>query len=856
MFCVFLWISEIHSAAFYQDGAIVLENGRVRKTIQVSDNKPSAIKVVGYLDCLNKQEWIHTESSLPWFEFVVNHRKVTAMDADWSFESINEKVLKNGGRQYELTFKAIQGHAKGLVVVVHQILYPESTLIREKIELRGDPQQQFTLNKYRDQLWFKFPQYAVVAGRECNSEEIRIATWGKEVIERDPSATYDDRKFDGGAYFNLAQCHMFHPQAFKYSWNSAEHSPVNKRMMKGPFAIIEQKGFKWLTTYEHASQDSREGMDEGPVVDNGSAAGVVDALQGVQGSFLIDKQDQDRWFLGIGHQKSESALNVSVEILRGGYLDGEAISSQRPYTSVWTATAFAGELDSVEAVIRDYLLHQITEYPASRQPAFYYNTWGMQRDLGSRGEDIWAVFTQERVLAEIERAAKLKVDLFVLDDGWNQMMGVWKPHHKRLPEGLAPIRQAIEARGMKMGIWLSPLGIARSADRYKDNPHWVIKDDQGEPVRAQWGHPAFDFVSDFKDTLVADCKWLIDQGARFFKWDAINSLNSSLPGLHHGSRQYSREELRARYDYLLPIYVTDAMLQLMAYNEEVVIEIDLTEAGRAMPGLIVLQAGKFFWMNNGASGYGDYSTYRAKSMRTIPNRFNGILPLDLFTYANYPHNPWPFFAQRYNVNSSLISGYGFWGNLELLTDEQLERAGRLVGKSKRVLPFLTETTTEVSGPVGAAPEVYARVNNKIGAGQVIAFSGQPLHDLHKIPLKGERVLGVLNHAYYIENDTLYLPFTFSMVDDTREAFMMPNHGSGISILSSTTWIDDVQYVDKQLTIKPGAEGKIVLVWDERNGQPNVSGVDKRYTINRKGKKYFIEMEVGPEEVIMVEQKGK
>lgn len=623
--------------------------------------------------------------------------------------------------------------------------------------------------------------------------------------------------------------------------------------MKGPFAIIEQKGFKWLTTYEHASQDSREGMDESPVVDNGSAEGVVDVLQGVQGSFLIDKQDQDRWFLGIGHQKAESALNVSVEILRGGYLDGEAITSQRPYASVWTATAFTGESDSVEAVIRDYLLHQITEYPASRQPTFYYNTWGMQRDLGSRGEDIWAVFTQERVLAEIERAEKLKVDLFVLDDGWNQMMGVWKPHRERLPEGLAPIRQAIEAKGMKMGIWLSPLGIARSAARYKDNPHWVIKDDQGDPVRAQWGHPAFDIVSDFKDTLVADCKWLIDQGARFFKWDAINSLNSSLPDLHHGSRQYSREELRARYDYLLPIYVTDAMLQLMAYNEEVVIEIDLTEAGRAMPGLIVLQAGKFFWMNNGASGYGDYSTYRAKSMRTIPNRFNGILPLDLFTYANYPHNPWPFFAQRYNVNSSLISGYGFWGNLELLNDEQLERAGRLVGKSKRVLPFLTETTTEVSGSVGAAPEVYARVNNKMGAGQVIAFSGQPLHYLHKIPLKGEKVLGVLNHAYYIENDTLYLPFTFSMVDDTREAFIMPNQGSGISILSSTTWIDDVQFVDKQLTIKPGAEGKIVLAWNEKNGQPNVSGVDNRFAIIQRGKKYFIEMEVSVNDIILIEK---
>lgn len=47
------------------------------------------------------------------------------------------------------------------------------------------------------------------------------------------------------------------------------------------------------------------------------------------------------------------------------------------------------------------------------------------------------------------------------------------------------------------------------------------------------------------------------------------------------------------------------MLELLSYKEDLVIEIDLTEADWAMPGLIVLQAGKFFWMNNGAPGYGD-----------------------------------------------------------------------------------------------------------------------------------------------------------------------------------------------------------------------------------------------------------
>lgn len=55
------------------------------------------------------------------------------------------------------------------------------------------------------------------------------------------------------------------------------------------------------------------------------------------------------------------------------------------------------------------------------------------------------------------------------------------------------------------------------------------------------------------------------------------------------------------------------MAELTAYEPGLVIEIDVTEDRHSMVGLAMLAEGKFFWMNNGASGYGDYSQYRAKS---------------------------------------------------------------------------------------------------------------------------------------------------------------------------------------------------------------------------------------------------
>ncbi|HKK62284.1 MAG TPA: alpha-galactosidase, partial [Bacteroidales bacterium] len=694
-----LFMVDLMGMVAYNDGSIVLENNRLKKTINASKESPSPIKVTGYFDKKENNELLQSESQLPWFEFVVNHRKVSSNDPFWVLSIVNKKELKNGGTHVQLSFQCMVGPVNGLNVIIHQILYPDSPLMREKIELKTSQGKEFTLNKYDDKLWFKFPQYSIRKKHRGQSAEIRMATWGKEAIDFNKNATYDDRKFDEGAYFNLANCHMFHPHKLEYQWKESDPSRLQDVLMKGPFAIIEQPGFSWLSTYEHASQDSREGLEQritSPVSNSGLSA---DAFQGISGAFNMEEQDMDFWFLGLRHQISENAVDVSVEILRGGYLEDELISYVKPYTSVWTANAFVGEGESVQDIIHHYLLNQITKYPTTRKPEFYYNTWGMQRDLGAKGKDIREVFTEEQILNEIERAAKLNVDVFVLDDGWNHKQGVWKPHPERLPGGLSPLREAIEAHGMKMGIWLSPMGIARSAERFNNNPQWVIKDDNGDPISAQWGHPAFDFVSDFKDTLVADCKWLIDQGVRFFKWDAVNTFHSSLADLHHGSSEYSKEEIRERYEYMLPIYVTEAMLELVEYNENLVIEIDLTEARRALPGLITLQAGKFFWMNNGASGYGDYSTYRAKSMRTIPNSFNDIIPLDLFTYANYPHNIWPFFTQRYNVNSSLIAGYGFWGNLLQLSDEQLHRVGNHVAKSKLVLPYLKDVSTMVKGDV-------------------------------------------------------------------------------------------------------------------------------------------------------------
>jgi hypothetical protein len=814
-------ISQVH--IFFETGRILLENRKIKKIISFAENQPEAIQISSIFSKNQSQELINQTDPKPYFEFVLNRSLITARDKIWQYKTHSIRKMANGGQEVKLIFEGKKNPVNGLEIVLYQQIFPNTTLVREQIILQTGRETPFYLNKLKGKLHFIFPQYSLMGDSSIISREIRIASWANELIPINPDS-YNDERFTRSKEddHNLAQCHMFHPQI-----NLFELSQNETLTTKGPINIVSTPNFSWISAYEHASQDNLRGLfnEEGPPV----GIALRDGLQGIRGYFDFPVSEKDFQFLGITQQLQHANLDIFIEILRGGYLENEQIDSQHPYASVWTASAFhsGNSIENSKEIIRDYLWRCICEKSASRQPEFYYNTWGMQRYWGSRGKDLRAIFTEEKILQEIKYAAELGVDIFVLDDGWEQAQGVWIAHRERLPTGLSPIKDELDKYGIKMGVWFSPMGIDKNSERYKKHPEWVIVDSKNQPIQAQWDHPAFDFVSDFYTLFIDDCKRLIDLGVRFFKWDAINTFYSSLPNLYHGDQSYSCQERRERYEYLLPIYVTRAMKELTDYEPELIIEIDLTEARRVMAGLAVLSQGKYFWMNNGASSYNDYTVYRAKSMRTIVNQFAGIIPLELFTYANYPHPQGR--AQRYNINTSLISGHGFWGALELMKSEEREFVGKMVSKSKRLLPYLTEVKPEITGRVGGSPEIYTLVNKEAVAGQVIAFSGQALNYKHKLKINTNRLLAVLNHAYQVSGEQLLLPFDFPMPDATREAFLMPNLGLDISIVSSSSWLDDVKLTDQpQLVYVCGAPGKQKILWHKNYGLPEISpqkGVD-------------------------------
>ncbi len=770
--------------------SIKLQNEMFIKELIYSSTKADKIE----FEVRSSKEILADSKNKPFFEFVINRQKVSSNDKLWIYKSISERKMGNGGMEYTLIFEGMKEPVVGLQVVLVQQIFPESTLMREKLELRAD-NYSFHLNKLNGKLHFIFPSYSIQMGKELlKSSEINIATWEKTPI------TFGDKKSGN---------HMFYP--------NIKESVISKegQIVKGPISIVSNGKISWLTAYEHASQDNLKGLFDEQKLGSGNM--VNDATQGTKGFFDFPIRDEDFRYLGISAKRDENNVNISVEILKGGYLDDEIIDKEHPYSTVWTATGFfkGDDLEVGKEIIRNYLFNQICEKPASRQPEYYYNTWGLQRQ--DKTKPLRGILTYDRIFEEIDYAAELGVDIFVLDDGWENAQGEWFPNTERLTEGLAPIKKRLDKYGIKMGLWYSPMGIDTVAQRYKEHQNWVIRDSKGKPILAQWNHPAFDFVGGFFDLFVADCKTMIDEGCRFMKWDAMNTFYSSLSGLNHGSDKYPEEEIRERYGYLFPIYVARAMEILTDYEPELVIEIDLTEAFRVMVGLAPLSQGKLFWMNNGASSYNDYTTFRTKSMRTIANEYAGIIPLELLTYANYPQNITG--NMKYNVNNSLLAGHGFWGNLALMSKEERKWVGSQVRQSKKVLPYLVNINPKVVGKVGDSPEIYSIVNSVESAGQVVIFSHSPQKIELETEINPEKMLAVLNNKYDVKENKLLTPIHLKEEESSLAIFILPNTENRVSIISSTTNILSADFENGELKYTVESPGEQVIYWYKKNGKP-------------------------------------
>jgi alpha-galactosidase len=99
-----------------------------------------------------------------------------------------------------------------------------------------------------------------------------------------------------------------------------------------------------------------------------------------------------------------------------------------------------------------------------------YNTW----EPFERG------INREIALELIEAAGTMGIDVFAIDDGWQQDYGDNAVNLKSFPGGLQSIQDAVEAKGMRLGLWMPMAAIDRKTAAYRKHPEWATVDQDGK----------------------------------------------------------------------------------------------------------------------------------------------------------------------------------------------------------------------------------------------------------------------------------------------------------------------------------------------------------------------------------------
>ena len=196
-------------------------------------------------------------------------------------------------------------------------------------------------------------------------------------------------------------------------------------------------------------------------------------------------------------------------------------------------------------------------------------------------------FNTDKLVAFADEAAKLGLEMLVMDDGWfgkrnddTNSLGDWYVNEEKLPGGLGKLIEQVNARGLKFGIWFEPEMISPDSDLFRAHPDWHIHVQGREAMigRTQ-------YVLDMSRPEVVDNIWqqmyaiLSNNKIDYVKWDFnrnISDAASAALDAEHQSEFFHR--------YILGTY--ELMNRLVTTFPDVLLENCSGGGGRFDPGML------------------------------------------------------------------------------------------------------------------------------------------------------------------------------------------------------------------------------------------------------------------------------
>jgi alpha-galactosidase len=280
----------------------------------------------------------------------------------------------------------------------------------------------------------------------------------------------------------------------------------------------------------------------------------------------------------------------------------------------------------------------------------------------------------QRELAD--KAAKLGVELFVMDDGWfgarnddHAGLGDWFVNPKKFPQGLKGLIDHVNGLGMDFGLWVEPEMVNANSDLYRAHPDWVMNfpDRPRSELRNQM---VLNLArADVKEYIfgVLD-KLATENNIRYFKWDMNRPFSE--PGWPEAAPADQRK-LWVEYDRNL----YEILDRLRAKHPK--LEIESCSGGGGRVDLEILRRVEEVWVSDNTEAFdrlriqeGFSQAYTAKIMSAwvtdVPNQNGRSVPL----------------AYRFLV--AMQGALGIGSNLNRFSAADTDLATRMIATYKRI----------------------------------------------------------------------------------------------------------------------------------------------------------------------------
>lgn len=199
-------------------------------------------------------------------------------------------------------------------------------------------------------------------------------------------------------------------------------------------------------------------------------------------------------------------------------------------------------------------------------------------------ESAYMDFTGETIYQLADEAAKLGIDMVVMDDGWfghrnddNTSLGDWYVNEEKLGCTLKQLIERINALGVKFGIWIEPEMVSEDSNLFRTHPDWILRIPGRKSVRSR-NQLVLDFSrQEVRDHVFREICAVLDQGnIEYVKWD----MNRSLEDIWSPERSAGA----VAHDYILGVY--DFMEKLITRYPKILLETCSGGGGRFDAGML------------------------------------------------------------------------------------------------------------------------------------------------------------------------------------------------------------------------------------------------------------------------------